>query len=163
MWNYKVSYKTKKKKKKNWTKNALFGSLAGMLKTYCHISNKSPPNCLIAKLRTKISCLSVLSSNFEKTIVIFEISTLQFVLLESFVQKLKILKFGTTNVRFLYFGAGVSLEFPSNLPNCKTSWKNESTKMSVFLDRNLKMILSYLKSAPSNLSYCKILWNDKST
>ena len=37
------------------------------------------------------------SSNFWKTTVIFEISSLEFALLESFVQKIKIPKFGTKN------------------------------------------------------------------
>ena len=41
-------------KEKVGNKNTLFVSLAGMLKNYCHISNKSPPNCLIAKFRAKI-------------------------------------------------------------------------------------------------------------
>ena len=35
-------------------KNALFGSLAGILKNYCHISYKRPPNCLIGKFRAKV-------------------------------------------------------------------------------------------------------------
>ena len=46
-----------KKKKKIGTKTALFGSLARMLKNYCHISNKRPLNCVIAKVRAKIRIL----------------------------------------------------------------------------------------------------------
>ena len=34
-------------------------------------------------------------------------STLEFPLLQSFVQKIKILKFGTKNIRFLYFEDGI--------------------------------------------------------
>ena len=41
--------------KKNGTK--IPGSLAGMLKNYSHISNKRPPNCLIAKFSAKIRIL----------------------------------------------------------------------------------------------------------
>ena len=98
------------------TKNALFGSFAGVLKNYCHISNKRPPYCLIAKFYGKIRILKFETKNalfkcfweqFWKTIVIFEISTHEFALLQSFKQKIKILKFRTKNVRFPYFGAGI--------------------------------------------------------
>ena len=84
LWNYKVSSKTKTKK-------------------ICYISNKRPPNCLIAKYRAKVrilkfgtkkALLKYFGQQFWKTIVIFEISTLEFALLQSFVQKIKILKFG---------------------------------------------------------------------
>ena len=87
-----------------------------MLKNYCHISNQHPPNCLIAKFHAKIRILKFGNKNalfgcfgqqFWKTIVIFEISTLEFSLLESFVQKKKSIKFGTKNARSLYFGAGI--------------------------------------------------------
>ena len=114
MWNYEVSSKTKNNK--FGTKNALFGSLTGMLKNYCHISNQHPPNCLIAKFHAKIRILKFGTKNalfgcfgqqFWKIIVIFEISTLEFSLLESFVQKIKSLKFGTKNARSSYFGARI--------------------------------------------------------
>ena len=36
------------------TKNALFGSLDGILKNYCNISYRRPPNCLIGKIRAKV-------------------------------------------------------------------------------------------------------------
>ena len=51
------------KKNKLGTKNALFQSLARMLKNYCHISNKRPPNCLIAKFRAKIRILKFGTKN----------------------------------------------------------------------------------------------------
>ena len=41
-----------------------------------------------------------------KTIVIFAISILEFVLLQSLVQEITVLKFGTKSARFSYFGAG---------------------------------------------------------
>ena len=52
-----IMFPPKRKKKKFGNKNALFGSLAGMLKNYSHISNKHPPNCLIAKFCAKIRIL----------------------------------------------------------------------------------------------------------
>ena len=137
MGNYKASSKTKKNT--FGTKNALFGSLARMLKNYCHISNKRPPNwviakfrakirilkfgtknclilvfwaailkshchisnqhpriCLVAKFRAKIKILKfetkksdfrIVGLEFENVIVIFEISFLEFSLLQSLVQK----------------------------------------------------------------------------
>ena len=127
------------KKNKLGTKNALFQSLARMLKNYCHISNKRPPNwviakfrakirilkfgtknclilvfwaailkshchisnqhpriCLVAKFRAKIKILKfetkksdfrIVGLEFENVIVIFEISFLEFSLLQSLVQK----------------------------------------------------------------------------
>ena len=47
-------------------------------------------------------CLSFFGLQFRKTIVIFEISTLDFALLQSFREKIKILKFGSKKARFLY-------------------------------------------------------------
>ena len=46
-----------KETKKIGTKNTLFGSLPRMLKNFCHISNKCPPNCAIAKFCAKIRIL----------------------------------------------------------------------------------------------------------
>ena len=77
------------------------GLWAGMLKSYCHIWNQRPPIYLMGKFRAKISCknLYIWNQNFlfrcfgqqhRKTFVIFEISVLQFALLQSFVQKIKI-------------------------------------------------------------------------
>ena len=108
------------------------------------------------------------SSNFWKTTVIFEISSLEFALLESFVQKIKIPKFGTKNSDS---GAGI-------LKHCCHIWnqppriclltmfdpnKKKSLNLGpkrliwVLLDWKLKIILLYLKSVPSNLSNCKNL------
>ena len=114
LWNYKVSSKTKKNK--FGTKNVLLWSLAGMLKNYFHISNQRPPNCLIAyfhaeirifKFGVKNALFGCFGQQFWKTIVIFEISTLEFALLQSFEQRIKILKFGTKMPDFPYFGAGI--------------------------------------------------------
>ena len=64
---------------------------------------------------------------FEKNIVIFEISTLESVLLINIAEKTEMPKFGTKKALFRYF-----------------------------LDGNLKKLLSYLKSARPNFSFCKI-------
>ena len=82
-------------------------------------------------MRPKISDLRILGLQFESTIVIFEISVLEFVLLQSLVQKQK------------------SLNLVPKMPYFD------------FLGWNLKIILSYLKSAPSNLSNCKISRKNK--
>ena len=63
LWNYKVSSKTKKKKKKLERKMLYFGSLARMLKKYCHISNKRPPNCVIRTFRAKLRILKFGTKN----------------------------------------------------------------------------------------------------
>ena len=82
-------------------KNTYSGILeVEFLKNYCHIWNQHHRICLFAKFckKTKQKCLSlgpkILSWGFsglesEKSIFIFNISTLEFVLLENFVKKVK--------------------------------------------------------------------------
>ena len=90
-------------------------------KNFCHIWNQFPRICLISKILKKknrktfgiTNALFWFSRNFWKTTVIFEISSLEFVLLESFVQKIKIPKFGTKNSDF---GAGI-LKYCSHIWN----------------------------------------------
>ena len=53
-----------------------------------------------------MSNLRTFGPEIENTIVIFEISVLEFVLLQSFLQK-KILKLGTKNALFGYFWAEI--------------------------------------------------------
>ena len=127
-----------------------------MLKGYCHISSQRPPNCLIANL---------------KNIVIFEANALNFALLQNLVQKIKILKFGTKNTRFPYFGAGIS-KYYCHIWNqspriCLAVKFGAKTKILKFGSKNtclgifgleLKIILPYLKSATLNLSNSRILW-----
>ena len=82
-----------------FAKNALFGYfLARVLKNYCHVCNQHLPIWLTAKFCEEQKCLNLgpkmpylgffdqdylilvfLSMNFKKTIVIFEITTLEFV------------------------------------------------------------------------------------
>ena len=85
----------------------------------------------------KIPKLSVVGLEFENIIVMFQISVLEFVLLESVVQKLKSLNLGP---KMPYFGIfGLELEkivifekLPdlksalSNLPNCKFHEKSKN-------------------------------------
>ena len=115
------------------TKDALFWYFrAG--KKHCDIWNqrswisliiKFDPKLKIFKFGTKNTCFGYLWSEFEKNIVIFEINTLEFVLLQSFMKKWKFLNLG------------------------------QKYLISIFLGKNLKKILSYLKSAPSNFSNWK--------
>ena len=51
--------------------------------------------------------LGAFGSNFEKTIVIFDVRAFEFALFQSLVQKIKILKFNTKNTSFVYFGARI--------------------------------------------------------
>ena len=54
-----------------------------------------------------MSDLRIFGLEFENTIDMFEISTLKFVSLQNFVKKQKTPKFGTKNVLFGYFWAGI--------------------------------------------------------
>ena len=96
------------------TKSALFWCFwARILKNYCHIWNQHLRICLIAKfceetkmpkcgtknalLRyfwPKMSYLDIFGQEFEKTIVVFEISTLKFAYLQNFPKKQKCLNLG---------------------------------------------------------------------
>ena len=87
-----------------------------MLKNYCHIYNQRPSICVIAKFRaktripkfgTKKVLFGSFGQQFRKTIVLFATSALEFALLQSLVQKIKILISGTKNARFPYFWAGI--------------------------------------------------------
>ena len=72
------------------------GLWTGKLKNCCHICNQRPPICLIVKFcaktrifkfGTKNALFECFGQQFWKTIVIFEISILEFVLLQSLMQK----------------------------------------------------------------------------
>ena len=77
---------------------------AGMLKKYCHICIQRPP---ILKVRIKNTLFGCFGQQFSKTIFIFQSNALEFSLLQSLVQKIKILKSGTKNITFAYFRAGI--------------------------------------------------------
>ena len=116
-----------KQKSKLGTKNALYlGLWLECWKTIlskidkklnnCHISNQCHPNCLITKFRVKIWILNlelkipylgVLGSNFEKPLSYLKFAP-SILLIAKLVPKINILKFGTKNARFSYFGAGIS-------------------------------------------------------
>ena len=59
-------------------------------------------------LEPKNTLFKCFAQQLWKTIVIFEISTLEFALLQSFVKKIKIRKCGIKHVIFPYFVAGIS-------------------------------------------------------
>ena len=90
---------------------------------------------------------------------LFKISTLEFALLQRFVQKINILKFGTKNARFPYIGGEIWKYFchiSNQRPRiCLLTKFGAKIKIVKFGTKNawfgLKIILSYLKSAPSNL------------
>ena len=92
------------------------GLWVGMLKNYCHIYNQRPSICVIAKFRaktripkfgTKKVLFGSFGQQFRKTMVLFATSALEFALLQSLVQNIKILISGTKNARFPYFWAGI--------------------------------------------------------
>ena len=105
--------------------------------------------------------MSIFGLEFENDIVIFEISTLEFVYLKNFVKKQKCLIWVFLGSNFKELLSYLK-SAPSNLSNCNISWKNENAEIWyrkyliwVFLGLNFEKLLSYLKSAPSNLSNCK--------
>ena len=69
-------------------------------------TNENPLN-----LRTKLPCLGMFRLQFQKTIVIFEISTLKFSKVQNFVQNVKVLKYWIKITLFEYFWAGVSKNY----------------------------------------------------
>ena len=105
---------------------------------------------------------------FQKTIVIFEISTLKRVYLQTFTIKVKYLNLGPNASDLRVFG----MEFEKNMSYLKSTPSNFliakfceekplifAPKFSywVFLRENFQKLLLYLKSILSNLSNCKIL------
>ena len=137
-----------------------------------------------------MSYLGDLGSNFEMSTLNFDfiskISTLKFPFLESFVQKIKILKSGTKDARFrmkkcLNLGPKIpdlgifALEFENNIVTFEIStlkfvylqnftekkYLNSGPKIWVCLGWNLTTILSCLKSTPSILRNCEISRKNK--
>ena len=90
-------------------------------------------NCLIWVFLTKKCLIWVfLGKKFKNTIVIFESSTLKFFCLQNFTEKQKMPKFVNKKVWFGDFWAGTWKQYchilkpaPSNLSNCKISWKKQ--------------------------------------
>ena len=123
----------------------LFGQEFEKAVVIFEINASNLSNCIvwckikILKFGTKMSDLHIFGVEFENTIVIFEICVLEFVLLQSLVQKqkswkknfmkkTKMPKFGTKNSLFGYFWLELEnkiLTFEINTPNlsnCKISW-----------------------------------------
>ena len=170
------------------TKSALFCYFwARILKNYCHIWNQHLRISLIAKfceetkmfkIGTKSALFWVfLGKNFKKTIVIFEMTTLKFVYLQNFTEKQKCQNLGPKVSDFGIFSAGVWKQYchiwnqhpricliakicgKTKMPKCGT----QNASVGYFWARILKILLSYLKSAPSNFSNCKISRKNKNT
>ena len=111
-----------------------------------------------------------LGQNFQKTMVIFEISTPRFAYLQNLARKKKGLNleakmsylgiFGKKNQKTIVYLKSA----PSNLSICKSRKRikmpKDGTKNALFghfRARIFKKLLSYFKSATSNLFICKIL------
>ena len=119
------------------TKNSLFGfSWAIFLKNCGHILNQHPQMCLIAKFCGKQKCLNLGPKSliclffwveFSKTIVIFEISTLKFVSLQSFEKKQKGINLGRKMPYWVFL--------------------RKNALYGYFRARILKKLLSYVKLA----------------
>ena len=65
------------------------------------------PKIKILKLRTKIVLIGYFGLEFQETKVEFEISILEFVNMQSFIQRQTIFKLGTKNTLLRYFWAAV--------------------------------------------------------
>ena len=65
------------------------------------------PKIKILKFGTKIVLIGYLRLEFQKTNVEFEISILEFVNMQSFIQKQKTSKLGTKNTLLRYFWAAI--------------------------------------------------------
>ena len=134
----------------------------------------------------KCLILVTLGKNFRKLIVIFEISILNFVYLQDFEKKTKMPRLETKNAWFGYFCTGIWKQYChiSNhhqqiCQNAKFFWKTEMPKLGsmmpflgifdqkcliwVIWSRLLKILMSYLTSAPWILPNCKIFQKKKNT
>ena len=100
---------------KCWTKVVLFGYFwAGTRKSYFfYISTlkffqtKFCPKIKIFKFGTKIVLIGYFGLEFQKTNVEFQISILEFVKMQSFIQKQESFKLGTRNTLLRYFWAAI--------------------------------------------------------
>ena len=114
--------------------------------------------------------LHIFGLEFENNIFMIQITVLKFVLLQSFVQKIKIPKCVIRNALLEYFLAGIlknychiwnqHLRISVIAKFCKETriptFGIKNTLFGYFYARILEKLFSYLKSAPSNLSICKI-------
>ena len=100
---------------KCWTKVVSFGYFwAGTRKSYLfYISTlkffqtKFCPKIKIFKFGTKIVLIGYFGLEFQKTNVEFQISILEFVKMQSFIQKQESFKLGTRNTLLRYFWAAI--------------------------------------------------------
>ena len=74
-----------------------------------------PASSTLLKCKPKMPYLDILKLKFEKSIVIFEMSILQFLKIQIYMENEINFKYGTKNALFGYFGAVIStLEFVKN-------------------------------------------------
>ena len=127
-------------------------------KCFCYIWNQRHQICLIPKFSLKNKIFKFGTKNvllgyfrtrtWEQYCHIWKHHS-RICLAAKFPEKMKVPEFGTQNALFGYFWARIS-----------KLW-NQKYLIWVFLGKNLKKLLSYLKLAPSNLSNCKILQKNK--
>ena len=154
-----INFHSKPKKINLWTKKLYLCLLAWKLKNNCHVCNQHSPIFLIAKFHVKIIILKFRTKNalfrwfgqqFWKIIVIFAISALEFVLMQSLVQKLNILKFETKHPLFGIFWVEIWKWYCYKCLICVFLTKKASCWY--FCVRIFKKLLPDLKSVPSSLS-----------
>ena len=167
----------KKKRINLWPKKLYLGFWSGKLKSNCHICNQRPPICLMTKFRVKIIIpkfghknilFRYFGQQFWKNIVIFAISAFESALMESLVQKIKILKFVTKIAWLGYFGAGIWKQYchiwNQHPKICVTGKFREKTKLPKFRTKCLIWVFltkttscGYFWARIKN-NYCEI-WN----
>ena len=113
-----AKFREKMKIPKFGTKNVLFAYFwAGIWKQYCHIWNQLPQVCQIAKFGGKMKIVKFGTKNvlfgyfWARIIVLFEISTLDFIKLKNFLKRWKCLNLGP---KMLYLGI-LMLEFQKTI------------------------------------------------
>ena len=104
-------------------------------------------------LGRKMPDLGNFGLEFENNIVIFEINTLEFVYCQNLAEKQKCLNLGPKRLYLGIFGQKCFIWV----------FLTRNALFGYFWARILKILLSYLKSAPSNLGNCKILRKNKNT
>ena len=116
-------------------------------------------------LGPKMSDLSIIGLKFENNIFIFEVHALEFAQLQSFVKKVKIVKWETKNTLFgclcTNFEKLLYLKPTTcNLSFCKVWCKNKNL---LIWGQKCRRIFGLGFEVPSKLSNCKILCKNKNT
>ena len=144
---------------------------AASWKLFCHIWNQEPRICVTEKFHEKTEASKFGNKNALfwrfgkqcwKAIVIFEISNLEFAFLQSFVQKLNIIRFGNKNANF---GARI-LKYYCHIWNqcpriCLLTKLEANTKIFKFGTKNA--LFGYFLFTKNTLfGYsCTIIWSQR--